>query len=221
MVDYVKRVITGFNRAQGRTEHTINYTKKNECEFVIINDAKGVGYMKKSIFLREHFNVDLRDMTLKDWSNYVSHVVDANELYYQYGYEPTEELIECISTMTPNVVYYSVYLKDENMMVGYVGITPGIGYLEFYIFKEFRKKGLGAAAVDLLIQFWFSGQINGRKETEIKAETLSENLASIRLLEKLGFKKDAAGFRMALFDEDANGHVIGLSSYVLKNDSNC
>ena len=60
--------------------------------------------------------IELRNMTGVDWSNYVQHVVKADELFTQYGCEPTEELIECINTMTPNVIYYSVYLKQENIM---------------------------------------------------------------------------------------------------------
>ena len=79
--------------------------------------------------------IELRNMTGVDWSNYVQHVVKADELFTQYGCEPTEELIECINTMTPNVIYYSVYLKQENNMVGYVGVT-GILY-----FSGIQKNG--------------------------------------------------------------------------------
>ena len=161
--------------------------------------------------------IELRNMTGVDWSNYVLHVVKADELFTQYGCEPTEELIECINTMTPNVIYYSVYLKQENIMVGYVGVTPKTSNLEFYIFQEFRKMGIGTDALNLLIWLWFTGQITGDREAKIEAETLSQNLASVRLLEKLGFKKEAVGLRMIL-SEDANYQTISLNSYVLKSD---
>ena len=161
--------------------------------------------------------IELRNMTGVDWSNYVQHVVKADELFTQYGCEPTEELIECINTMTPNVIYYSVYLKQENIMVGYVGVTPKTSNPEFCIFQEFRKMGIGTDALNLLIWLWFTGQITGDREAKIEAETLSQNLASVRLLEKLGFQKEAVGLRMIL-SEDANYQTISLNSYVLKRD---
>ena len=87
-------------------------------------------------------------------------------------------------------------------------------------FRNSEKGGIGTAAVDLLIRLWFSGRITGNREQEIKAETLSENLASIRLLEKLGFQKEAVGFRLMFSDESIN-QTIGLHAYILKNNSNC
>lgn len=164
------------------------------------------------------FDVELRDMTDSDWSKYVFHVVKANEIYYQYGCESTQSLIECIETMTPGVDYYSVYLKDENVMIGYVGITLDTSELEFYIFPEFRKNGYGTNAVNLLIKSWFSGRITGKVETMVRAETLSENLGSIRLLEKAGFQKERAGLRMTISENDADRSAIGLYAYVLNND---
>lgn len=166
-------------------------------------------------------DITLRRMSASDWSNYVLHIVEAGELYFQYGCEPTEELIECIRTMTPEVIYYSVYLKAENVMVGYIGITPKTSSLEFYIFQEFRKRGLGTAAVNSLIRAWFSGQATGSREAKIEAETLSENQASIRLLEKLGFQKKAVGCRMILSEEGAGYRALGLYAYILKNDLIC
>ena len=164
--------------------------------------------------------IELRNITEADWSNYVLHIVKAGELFIQYGCEPTEDLIECINTMTPNVIYYSVYLKQKNIMVGYVGVTPETSNLEFYVFQEFRKMGIGTDALNLLIWLWFFGQITGDKEAKIEAETLSQNLASVRLLEKLGFQKESVGLRMIL-SEDASYQTISLYSYVLKSDVAC
>lgn len=164
--------------------------------------------------------IELRNMTEADWSNYVQHVVKADELFTQYGCEPTEELIECINTMMPNVIHYSVYLKQEDIMVGYVGVTPETSNLEFYVFQEFRKMGIGTDALNLLIWLLFSGQITGDKEAKIEAETFSQNLASVRLLEKLGFQKESVGLRMIL-SEDASYQTISLYSYVLKSDVAC
>lgn len=183
-------------------------------DFYIIN-FKDAGIKPLS-----RLEIELRNMTDADWGNYVLHIVKAGKLFIQYGCEPTEELIECINTMTPNVIYYSIYLKQKNIMVGYVGVTPETNNLEFYGFQEFRKIGIGTDAVNLLIWLWFSGQITGDREAKIKAETLSQNLASVQLLEKLGFQKEAVGLRMML-SEDASYQTISLYSYVLKRDVDC
>ena len=167
--------------------------------------------------MQNDFDIELRDMTDADWSKYVFHVVEANEIYYQYGCEPTQSLIECIETMTPGVAYYSVYLKAENVMIGYVGITLDTSELEFYIFSGSRKNGHGTNAVNLLIKSWFSGRITGKAEALVRAETLSENFGSIRLLEKAGFQKERTGLRMTISEDDENCSTIGLYTYVLNN----
>ena len=64
---------------------------------------------------------------------------------------------------------------------------------------------------------WFSGQITGDREAKIEAETLSQNRASVQLLEKLGFQKEPVGLRMIL-SEDASYQTISLYSFVLKSD---
>lgn len=80
--------------------------------------------------------------------------------------------------------------------------------------------GIGIDALNLLIWLWFSGQITGDREKKIKAETLSQNRASVRLLEKLGFQKESVGLRRIL-SEDASYQTISLYSYVLKSDVAC
>lgn len=38
----------------------------------------------------------LRPATREDYGKYIAHVVEADEVYIQYGYEPTEEILEAI-----------------------------------------------------------------------------------------------------------------------------
>ena len=84
------------------------------------------------------------------------------------------------------------------ILIQNVGVTPETSNPEFYVFQEFRKMGIGTYALNLPIWLWFSGQITGDKETKIEAETLSQNLATVQLLEKLGFQKESVGLRMIL-----------------------
>ena len=85
-------------------------------------------------------NIILRLADEADWENYVRHLLEADEFYVQYGMEPTSELIEMIQNMNPDVIYYSIILKDTGDMAGYVGITPDNNNLEFYVFKEYRAE---------------------------------------------------------------------------------
>lgn len=49
--------------------------------------------------------IELRNMTGVDWSNYVQHVVKADELFTQYGCEPTEELVKRTGPYSKRVRY--------------------------------------------------------------------------------------------------------------------
>ena len=140
--------------------------------------------------------IALKPMDETNWAAYVAHVTEAEELFIQYGVEPSEYLIECIKTPTPNVIYYSVISKDADTMVGYIGITPENNNIEFYIFKEYRKQGYGAEAISAFTKAYLDGTVTGKAEENVVAETLSDNGASIALLEKLGYQKQAVGLRL-------------------------
>lgn len=43
----------------------------------------------------------LREMTAAGWTEYVAHVMEADELFVQYGIEPDERLIEFIKEPRP------------------------------------------------------------------------------------------------------------------------
>ena len=144
-------------------------------------------------------NIMLRKMNDAEYNEYVRHVIGNDEIYLQYGYEPTEILIDTIQEMNPFVIYYSVIEMLTGFMVGYVGLSPESNDLEYYIFKEQRRKGYGSASVRSFLNECFAGHITGCCIKKIEAETLGENSASVELLEKLGFCKKAVSFkRMSL-----------------------
>ena len=155
--------------------------------------------------------INLTPMDETDWAAYVAHVTEAEELYIQYGIEPSGYLIDCIREPTPSVIYYSIISKDMNTMVGYIGITPENNNLEFYVFKEFRKQGYGFEAVSAFTRAYLNGTVSGKKEEKVVAETLSDNGAAIALLEKFGYKKQAVGIRLS-FDE-SKGSAVCLAVY--------
>ena len=162
-------------------------------------------------------NVILRPLTEADWKNYVKHVIAADEVYIQYGMKPTEWLLESIQEPNDEMVEYRTIFNEDDVMVGYVGISRETCSLEFYIFSEYRRKGYGTEALKAFTEVFFEGRIDGCEGSRIIAETLSGNEASMRLLEKVGFEDESVGLRV-LLEKKSNAPVCTevVVSYVLK-----
>jgi len=90
---------------------------------------------------------------------------------------------------TPNFEYMTVTLKEENIPIGVVSLIkrteyefPDIGYA---LLPPYMKQGYAYEATSSLVeQVWASGIA-----TCLLAITKSDNLSSLRLLEKLGFSR--------------------------------
>lgn len=159
----------------------------------------------------------------RDLENYLNHIEAEDEFIFQYGREKSDELLGMIDFHTAPVAYFTVFLKGTRTMVGYVGVTTADGgtldegNLEYYIFKEYRRNGFCKEAAQALIQSFFSGTLTGRPEESVFAQTLSENEASIRLLESLGFEKESVGIEVC-FDEPGNFCPrYGIRRFILQN----
>lgn len=89
----------------------------------------------------------------------------------------------------PNVQYWIVYLKDSQMPIGILTFIKR-DYLEFHDFgfaflPQYSRKGYAfEASVALLSELIIGTE-------KIQAITLKENVNSIKLLEKLGFKEES------------------------------
>ena len=71
----------------------------------------------------------LREMNTNDWKEYVSHVVEADEIYVQYGCEATKELLNEIQEPTQGVIYYSIRRSDLSSFHGTHRIAVGANFL--------------------------------------------------------------------------------------------
>ncbi len=151
--------------------------------------------------------ITLREMTETDWANYVSHVTGDGEVFIQYGLEPEPDLLDYIQSPTPEVIYRSIILNDTNEMVGHMGIATYNDNLEFYTFKEHRNNKYCSEALPLFIQAYLDGHLDNKLHDVVVAETLSVNEASIHVLEKAGFTKEAIGFRGLLPEDDEESTV--------------
>lgn len=143
----------------------------------------------------------LRKISEKEWDNYYKHVTEADEIFVQYGCEPTEELLEYIQEPTPEVIYYSIILKENQKMVGYIGIPEYNSNIEYYIFPEHRRNGYCFEALKSFVELYLDGKITENNFDSVVAEIIMKNEASINMVIKAGFKKQAIGCSFGYKDE--------------------
>ena len=60
----------------------------------------------------------LRPGTREDYDKYIARVVAADEIYVQYGYEPTEEILEAIREPYAGTMLFSMISKTTGDMLG-------------------------------------------------------------------------------------------------------
>lgn len=125
---------------------------------------------------------------------------------------------------------YSIYRKNKKDFIGYVGFHKEINFeIEFYISKPERRRGYAKeACIEIINLFFTEGlSIDNKiiKKGEIYAVTLTDNIATIELLIKLGFKRyvseegETVTMRI-FFDEDVD-EILSYctSTYVLKKEN--
>lgn len=158
----------------------------------------------------------------RDLDRYVADLLLTGDFYFQYGVPYSDELVNAIDFHSSGVIYYSLFLRDTQTMVGYVGLLPcesdpAYWEIEYYVFRDHRRQGYAKEALVALISRFFSGALTGTRGERVEAETHSDNDASRRLLECVGFTKEASGMRLSLSE---NGEIdtkrsIGLCRYRL------
>lgn len=92
---------------------------------------------------------------------------------------------------TPTELLYKIY--DENNLAGYIKLTRIRWFnrkaeISIMIKKEFQKKGFGTKVMRGIINYAFTKMNLHRLE----AEVLEFNEPSIKLMEKLGFKREGS-----------------------------
>ena len=163
----------------------------------------------------------------RDLNNYISDLMLTNDFYFQYGQPYSAELLEAIDFHSSGVIYYSLFLKDTETMVGYVGILPyeddpTCGEIEFYIFRDFRKQGYAKEALIAFTDAFLTGSLTGIEGRQVIAETLVENEVVIKLLETVGFERQAWGMRLTLNEDgeiNRDNPVLGLRRYILDGET--
>lgn len=178
----------------------------------------------------------------RDLENYINHLKNEDGFYFQYGEQYSLELEERIDFHSSGVIYYTVFLRDSDTMIGYVGILPYLdkehpGELEFYFFSEYRRKGYAKDAVNAFIQAYISDESTGKKRKHIIAEVIGENESAVEFLISLGFifsasgdventKDGGQGYHLRVYEYKERKHAVSsrlrdIDNIVWFNDINC
>lgn len=156
----------------------------------------------------------MRPITLDEWTNYHDHIVEADEVFLQYGEEPSEEVLDILKKPIEGILYYSLLEKETGTMLGLIGIYEPNANLEYYTFPEHRNHGYCTEALTAFREAFLDGSMTGTPHEKIVAEIMKENAASRRVLEKTGFEKKAMGIRLMMDDSQADiDNIEGLLSY--------
>jgi ribosomal-protein-alanine N-acetyltransferase len=137
-----------------------------------------------------------------------------------YKYEPgqpisIEEAKKICIDRSKGRDFLAVELKQNHKMIGHLFFKQ-IEPIEFmtwelgYIFNpEYQRKGYGSEATKGLIEYGF----NNYSIHRIMARCNPNNIASWKLLEKVGFYREAHFRQYAYFHKDSKGHPIWTDAY--------
>ena len=154
---------------------------------MLISEKEGFpmtkGFRQPDEIISEHL-VLRKSFRECDLENYRTHLAQAGEHY------------RCID-LNSNVMYFTVFLKDTDTMIGYVSITPendfAQGGIEGYIFKEHRRKFNGTKAFMALIDWYLNLQTDFDEQRNIYAMTAPDDEVSQKFLQHLGFTQTGNG----------------------------
>ena len=151
----------------------------------------------------------------------------AGEFELYFGVPETPERLMQFTTNQEQ--FFSIYERETGAYIGYLGLFEhGEQWeLEIYIFQQYRNQGYGTEALYGILFSFFAGLLSIDKSDrieriqpeEIEATVRKENMASCRMLEKIGFRKDESlvGWLVIYPDEedDDNYSKISIARYTL------
>jgi len=85
---------------------------------------------------------------------------------------------------------WAIILRDNNKFIGGIRLVPNNRFnsaeIGFWLGKEFWRNGYTFEAAEVVIRFGF----NELKLNRLEAHAMTENMSSVKLLEKLGFNQE-------------------------------
>jgi len=138
-----------------------------------------------------------------------------------YIYEPGtpidyKQAIEYASDMSKNVDFWAVELKNEKKVIGQLYFNHQeprhllLWELGYIINPFYQQCGYGSEAANALVNFGFTELRIHR----IQAHCNPDNVASWRLLEKIGFSREGLLRKNIYFRKDQSGNPLWMDSFV-------
>lgn len=166
----------------------------------------------------------IRHFKKDDWKNLYEYL----SLPVIYTYEPGAPIDEneakrLAKKRSLSNNFYSVILKNNNKMIGhlYFNQIEPLHYktweLGFIFNPEFQNKGFGTESTKAIIDYGF----NILKAHRIVAFCNTKNIASWKLLEKIGMRREGHFIKKAFFRNDAYNNPMWFDSYaygILKDE---
>ena len=132
----------------------------------------------------------------------IKEVAEFNMLGIPIDISVTENLLKDVLTNQPNEYGWTLTIKDTNKFIGELGlgISPELdtGEIHYALIPEVWGKGLATEAVNRILSFGFE-TLHLQK---IEANSATENLRSLKVLEQVGMTKVSIQKKTLLIDDD-------------------
>lgn len=145
-----------------------------------------------------------------DFDDMFEYLSDVEVMKYEHEPMSKKTLESFLDQFIPTKKFYAVVLKETGKMIGqvYVGKTEPIKFNEYsvgYIFNpDYHRKGYCTEATRALCIYAF----NELKAHRLIAKCNPDNIASWRVMEKVGFKKEGLLRNRVALRSDAFGNPI-------------
>jgi ribosomal-protein-alanine N-acetyltransferase len=144
----------------------------------------------------ESERLTITNFKISDWEalhEMINQYVSSGLAAYEPHQWPTspEEIRKITEWFASGDSYFAVCLKNTDRFIGFAALNPEQKVREFnlgYIFNfDYHGKGYATEACRAILDHAF-GRLQAQK---VVTETAAENIASVRLLEWLGFRKNS------------------------------
>ncbi len=151
----------------------------------------------------------LRPIEREDQKILAEHFKNDGDFVLFTGSEPTNKNLREFTIPLRRYTYFAIERRADKKLLGYIGLSikweSATGLIEYYLFKEERRKGYCKEAVGALTKVTLKGKLYMPVETvqfgvygkkvirlnAIRARISSDNTASQRTVESCGFVHEA------------------------------
>ena len=151
-----------------------------------------------------------KETDINDFYDYMSLESTAKyECFEPYSYEKCQEKIE---KFKDDDTYLAIELISESKVIGHINYSEepyGAYEIGFDIHEKYTRQGFATEACKKIIEHIFFN-LGGRR---IIAGVTEGNIASCKLLEKLGFRLEGHFIEDVAFKKDQHGQPIYVNSY--------